>query len=133
MKFKEIRESYYSNSRNASTVSRQASFAGIALIWVFKTQDESGLMLPNELLWPLLFFILSLTFDLLHYISGSAIWGILNRIKELKHGVDYKEDIDVSKYVNWPGILFFWGKLVSVLFAYYYVFQYVITNIKFLD
>jgi len=131
MKLEKIRDSYYTNTRNASTVSRQASFAGIALIWIFKTQDNEALILPNELLWPTLFFILSLTFDLLQYISGSAIWGKLNRIKELKYGTDYEDDIAISKYVNWPAIFFFWAKLIFVLIAYLSVFKYVIENIKF--
>ena len=131
MKLKDIRDAYSSKSTSASTVSRQASFAGIALIWVFKTQYGSTLALPNELLWPTLFLTLSLSFDLLQYISSSAIWGIFNRLKELEHGPNYEGDIGVSKYLNWPAIFFFWGKLLFVIIGYINIFSYVFNNIKF--
>ena len=132
MKLEDIRDSYYSKSTNASTVIRQASFAGIALIWVFKTEYGATVTLPNELLWPTLFLTLSLAFDLLHYIVSTAIWGIYNRIKEIEHGPNYKEDIGVSKYLNWPAIFFFWGKVFFVLAGYFNIFTYVLKNIKFI-
>lgn len=131
MKLKDIRGSYATKSTSASTVSRQASFAGIALIWVFKTQHGSTLVLPNDLLLPTFFLTLSLAFDLLQYVISSAIWGIFNRIKEIEHGPNYEGDIGVSKYLNWPAIFFFWGKLLFVLIGYYYIFNYVLTTIKF--
>ena len=89
MNLEDIRDAYSSKSATASKVSRQASFAGIALIWVFKTQHDNTLVLPNELLWPTLFLTLSLAFDLLQYISSSAIWGVFNRMKERELGPNY--------------------------------------------
>lgn len=131
MKLKDIRDAYSTKSTSASTVSRQASFAGIALIWVFKTQYGNTLVLPNDLLLPSLFFALSLAFDLLQYISSSAIWGVFNRIKEREYGPNYEGDIGVSKYLNWPAIFFFWGKLLFVLIGYFHIFIYVFNNIEF--
>ena len=46
MKLEDIRDAYSGKSATASEVSRQVSFSGIALIWVFKTQHDNALVLP---------------------------------------------------------------------------------------
>lgn len=67
------KETYYYFSGMASTVARQSAFAGIALIWIFKTEKGSVISLPESLFTPVLFLVLCLVFDLLQYIVAAAI------------------------------------------------------------
>jgi hypothetical protein len=131
MKLSSYREAYYTHSGNASSVSRQAAFAGIALIWIFNNRTGNEIVLPAELLWPALFLLIGLGLDLLQYIAASAIWGIFTRIKEKQHGA--KRDIKVTAppYLNWPALLFFWGKLVAISAGYVSLLIYVNHAIKF--
>ena len=118
MKLEKIRDSYYQYSASASAISRQAAFAGIAIVWVFKHQDGSSFAIPADLVFPLLMFMSSLASDLLHYISGAIIWGTLNRVKEKELGHDFKGDILVTSKVNWVTTVFFATKLFLVVLGY---------------
>ena len=129
MKLKEIREAYYGYSGSASSVSRQAAFAGIAVIWVFKHQENGAFAIPSELAFPLLMFMSSLAADLFHYIAGSIIWGKLNRDKEKKYGPDFEGDIHVTSKTNWATTFFFVVKLALVSFGYIFLIKFGIGEI----
>ena len=133
MKLSNYRESYYGFSGSASNVSRQAAFAGIALIWVFNSKTPDGIHLPIELIWPTLFLIIGLGLDLLHYVVASAIWGIFHRIKEKELGEIPDPDVEAPIYLNWPTLLLFWGKLIAICTGYIYLFLYAKGSIKFLS
>ena len=133
MKLSNYRADYYTFSGLASNVSRQAAFAGIALIWVFNDKNASGIHLPVELMWPTLFLILALGLDLLHYIVGSAIWGVFHRIKEKQLGSHPDPDVTAPVYLNWPTLFFFWGKLLAICVGYIFLFIYAKNSIQFLS
>lgn len=124
------RETYYGFSGSASAVTRQAAFAGIALVWIFNTRGDETITLPQELLWPTLFLVACLACDLLQYIYSAAIWGFYHRHLE-KSGLKEDEEIAAPKFFNWPGIGLFWGKHVFVLFGYYGLLSYLLVAIKF--
>ena len=63
MELEQARGAYLRNSTKAGDVARQASFAGIALIWIFKGEVDGAFVLPDELLWPALYFVASLAFN----------------------------------------------------------------------
>ena len=88
MKLSDYLNSYYAHTGNASTVSRQASFAGIALVWVFNTKSGNEITLPIDLLMPVLWLVISLGLDLLQYISSAFIWGVFHRVKEKQLGAN---------------------------------------------
>ena len=132
MKLSEYKKDYYSYSGLASTTSRQLALAGIALIWIFKTQVQDVYNLPNELLLPAICLIAALASDLLQYVAGSIIWEFFHRYHEKKReSITQDPDIEAPFYFTWPINLFFYSKIVSVLVAYYYLFQYAITTISF--
>ena len=131
MELKDAREAYKTNSLKAGDVARQASFAGIALIWIFKSQKEGVFVLHNDLLWPALFFVASLALDLLQYIGATLIWGYFHREKEKELGKDFKGDIAASKKLNWPAITFMWLKFVTVICGYAALLSYVLSVLKF--
>ncbi|WP_049628923.1 hypothetical protein [Cellvibrio sp. pealriver] len=131
MKLSGYKQSYYDFSSSASSVSRQASFAGIALLWIFNTKTGNTYTLPENLLWPALLLVLSIFCDLLHYIVASAIWGIFHRIKEIKYGAGNDPELQASKYLTWPINLFFWSKLGFVILGYAGLLGYVACAITF--
>lgn len=116
----------------ASSTSRQLALAGIALIWVFKTQGQAGYKLPNDLLLPAVCLILSLGSDLLQYVLGSIIWGSFHRYHEKKRStITDDPEIEAPFYFTWPINLFFYSKIGCVLIAYFFLFQHAITSISF--
>lgn len=129
MKLIEIRSTYYDYSGISSSVTRQIAFAGLAIIWIFKSETSIEVFIDKGLAMPAMFFVLCLSFDLLHYIVSSLIWGICHRISESKH--DENDEFKVNSALNWPGLFFFWLKHASVIVGYCLLFKFIITNIKF--
>ena len=129
MKLEDFRKDYYAYSTKASELSRQLSFAGIALIWIFKIEKAESLALPSALLTPALLFSLSLALDLAHAAIGTAIWGAFSRLHE-RRGVRNDADIEAPPYLNWPALLFFWTKLACVAAGYVLVLIHIGNLIK---
>jgi hypothetical protein len=120
MKLEDIRDNYQYYSQKISDIIRQLGFAGIALIWIFKNVDGNKQFIPSALMLPTLLIIISLGLDLFHYISGTLIWGIYNRIKELR---DIKEDDEflAPNYINWITLFFFWTKIIVMVVAFIFI------------
>ena len=118
MKLQDVRETYYEFSGKTSDIVRQLGFAGIAIIWVFKNEatSQSGL-LPREFLWPGVFVVAALGFDLMQYVSASLVWSTYARRLE-KAGVSEDKDLEAPSWTNWPALFFFWGKVLLIIVAY---------------
>ena len=123
MKLDGYRETYQFHTGKASEVARQLSFAGIALIWVFRNAPNALVAVPQQLVLPTKPFVIALALDLLQYLAGTIAWGTFVRHHE-GAGTPADEELDASMYRNWPALAFFWGKMVAVLLAYYLVLQY---------
>ena len=124
MKIEDYRQSYYTFSGKASDVARQLSFAGIALIWIFKADKGGALAIPEQLLVPAALFVVSLALDLMQYVFGSLIWGAYARYHEGKQTAKTTE-LSAPMYLNWPGILCFWLKTTTTVAAYVFVLTYI--------
>jgi len=131
MKLDNYKQDYYWFSGKASDVARQLSFAGIALVWIFKSTTPSGLSLPKCLLWPALFFGIGLFTDLFQYVTGAVIWGFFYRHHEQKNPDDptYNPDLYAPNWLHIPITLFFWGKLTAIMAGYYFLIKYLITEL----
>jgi hypothetical protein len=129
MTLKEYRDAYYAFSSKASDVSRQLSFAGIALIWIFKYDKGGQLVVPPGLVLPALLFAAALAFDLLHSAFGALIWGSFASYHE-QRGAKDNDEIDAPAYFNWPMLFCFWSKLILVVAAYIFVLQHVFALLK---
>ena len=136
MKLSGYRQDYYYFSGQASNVSRQLAFAGIALVWVFKEDDGSVYQLASELWAPIVALMLSLTFDLVQYIVAAIVWGSYHRYQEKKvsssdkvKGVD--PEIYAPRYFNWPMLILYYLKICLVVVAYALMISYAWTLIKF--
>ena len=128
MKLSDVRQSYDYFSGRASDLARQLSFAGIAVIWVFRRETESGLAIPATLVWPALYFCAALAFDLLHYIVATIAWGTFHRINEMKlKKADADPALTAPRYINWPQTIFFLLKLVAVAIGYMLLLKYLMS------
>lgn len=127
MKLDDYRNEYYEASAKASEVARQLSFAGIALVWIFKEENAGPLSVPESLVWAALYFAGSLALDLLHATTRTAVWGAFQYYHERK-GTDEKEELDTPAYFNWISLICFWGKLISLLAGYVFVLYFVYSS-----
>lgn len=123
MKLEDVREAYYFHTGKLSDIVRQLAFAGIALVWVFKTDVQGRPTVPPLLIKAALFLVAGLTLDLLHYVAGSVIWGIYHRKKE-REGKKEDDDVSAPGEINWPLIFFFWSKTVVMVVAYVYILRF---------
>ena len=130
MNLADYRASYYELSGKASDVARQLAFAGIALIWIFHQSGGNPIAIPPLLILPAALFICGLGFDLLQYAGGALIWGVFHRYQEKRLGVDSKKALSAPAWFNWPGIFFFWSKLVLVLAGYVLLLRYVLSVLQ---
>lgn len=101
-----------------SDLVRQLSFAGIAVIWMFRVgTDTGGIAFKPVLIVPLLTFIASLALDLLQYLYASIAWSLYARCKE-KHGVKDEEIVSPHECINWPTDTFFYLKTTTCIVGY---------------
>lgn len=123
MKLKDARENYYYFSQKTSEIVRQLGFAGIALIWIFRTEVNGKQTIPGELIPPIGLIVIGLTFDLLQYIAGALSWGIYNRYKE-QIGTNENAELFAPRQINWATIFFFWTKTIVMATAYIFLLSF---------
>src|SRR4051794_34452286 len=105
MKLADTRDNYQFNTGKTSDIVRQLCFAGLALVWIFKTGDSSHLVVPPPLVFPSFVFIAALTLDLLQYFLNSIIWGLYNRHHE-KISLDQEREFTAPTIINLPANVF---------------------------
>lgn len=123
MKLADYRSDYYAFSAKASEISRQLSFAGIALIWILRAKSTEP-TIPKELLLPAALFVVALALDLIQAIYSTFVWGVFSWYHEWRDK-DPDRDLDAPSWFNWPALLFFWGKVLAVICAYVVALRYV--------
>lgn len=122
MKLSDYRGTYYEFSGKASDCARNLAFAGIALVWIFKTSDSPTPKIPNEFILPTVFLVLTLAFDLLQYIVATAVWGFFQWNEERKlQDINVDPELGAPRYLKWPQNTFFVFKLCSVFLAYVFL------------
>jgi hypothetical protein len=101
----------------ASDGARQLNFAGLGAIWIYSTYENGHLTIPPLLLWAGFFFSLSLTLDLLQYLTGAIVWGSYARGLELKKT---RPDKEITHEPWRPALIsrFFWFKVPPVIVGY---------------
>src|SRR5690349_934480 len=100
---------------------RQLSFAGIAIIWLFKFDQPTEHLIPQELFLPLLFFILSLSAEFLQYLVSSIVWFSFFKQKEKEYKGKNSKEVKAEKWRAIPGWFFFSLKIIFVLIAYFFI------------
>jgi hypothetical protein len=137
LKLEDTREIYYETTGKVSDLVRQLGFAGIAIIWVFKTQSDGRQIIPKGFLPAGILIVLALAADLFQYAASVQIWDKFNREKEvelttkaaalLAKGEAYdleEEDFDAPGSINDLTKRLFWTKFVLMFSAYVYLILY---------
>jgi len=137
LKLEDTREIYYETTGKVSDLVRQLGFAGIAIIWVFKTQSDGRQIIPKGFLPAGILIVLALAADLFQYAASVQIWDKFNRNKETEltekaeilsaQGVSYdieEEDFDAPESINDLTKRLFWTKFVLMFAAYVYLILY---------
>lgn len=138
MKLKEFRKDADYFSSTASSLNRNLSFSGIAVIWMFKQSVEGKILFDKILLWSLLLLSLSLLTDLAQYCIGYYIISSFQRKIEIdnhqKHKEINEEKIDVLAPIKIKLItnFFFCIKIAFNFIAFgliiYFLFQNILIN-----
>jgi hypothetical protein len=110
-------------SGKASDIVRQLGFAGIALVWIFKTDQAGRFLVPSDLFLPATLIVVGLSLDLLQYILGTAAWGIYNSVKE-RSGTIQTDEFLAPRWINWPALVCFWGKIIVMGVAYVFLIRF---------
>ena len=119
------RSTYEEASGKVSDLTRQMSLAGIAIIWIFRQPDVHSNIICKELIPPLLFFVFSLTFDLLQYIYKTIAWAIFFRTKEKRiKRKDPDPPMTASPVMNYPTWVLFALKVIFLIIGYIFIFIY---------
>lgn len=130
MHWEEYRKAYYEFSAMASERSRQLAYAGIAVIWVFRSSDDK---LDSSLIWPLGLFVAGLFLDLIQYVVATLVWRSKFRKAESAAQAGAANDAAHSSVLVWPMNVCFAFKVVCVLCAYCCLLSAVGTRIHEID
>ncbi len=126
MKLSDYQKTYYEFSGKTSDIARHLAFAGIALIWIFKTGAAPAHKIPQELHIPTILLALTLAFDLLQYVAGTAIWGIFQWYQERKlENIKDDPELTTPSWFKSPQLFFFCLKVITILWAYYLLMNYI--------
>jgi hypothetical protein len=133
MKISQIREEYYAATGTVSELVRKLSFAGIAIIWIFKAGKDqtAGITYEPVMKFPMLLLIAALGCDLIQYLYKSVIWGSLNTYhwRKKDESEDESKDVPISGRWNWPSITLFWMKGGLCITAYVFLFSIIYNKI----
>lgn len=132
MTLKEIREDYVRYSSNVSELSRNLSYAGIGIIWLFKQSISNDSVqttfmnsIPSELRLPLVLFVIALVIDILQYFLQTTIWYfyyLKNKSKRKQtNGVEDTINLQEPEWLNILPWLFWLGKFLLVIVAYFLI------------
>jgi len=128
MKVDKYKEVYEKASSKLSNINRNLAFAGIGLIWIF-TKTNTKSIIPEELILPAIFLVISLACDMFQYLYKVIVWAIIFRHRETeikKNQWTREKEFDHSSNLNIPS-WFFWGiKILFVLIAYFIILNFLI-------
>lgn len=126
MKLSDYRQTFYDFSAKASEVSRKLAFAGIAIVWIFKTSENISPKVPIDLYLPTALLVLTLALDLLQYVSATIIWGIF-QWKEERKLQDINDDPELGAHplCKLPQNVFFLLKIISITLAYFTLSEFI--------
>jgi hypothetical protein len=113
-----------------SDVARQAAYAGLAVIWIFKTGDAAKYHLDRSLGWAGALLVLALAFDLAQYVGNIVLRWRNARREEKSRGVDYKgKDITLPKRLNRIPYALFALKVALVAAGYVLLVSYLLQTL----
>ena len=124
MKLSEIRKDYEELSGLLSKFNRQLAFAGIGIVWLFRTTDAQGeSSIDTEMITPILCFVISFGFDLFQYLWQSYAWYIFYWYKR-NLGCQEEDEMNEPEWPNVIAWILFTIKVVALIAAYIHLGLY---------
>ena len=130
MKLQDYRQLFYDQAKKTSDVVRNLAFVGVAIIWVFKKETDTGqIIISATFSYAGVFLIISFILDLLHCVIPTIIWDYFHKTKEKEKGVDENTEIDHPSWMSKPAYFFFWSKISFVIIAYGLIFKEILDRV----
>lgn len=127
MKLSDALAAYYEQSGKASEVARSLAFAGIAIVWTFKVGEGASSQVAADFIAPAFFLIVTLVLDFSQYTFAALVWGFFHRYHENKQSEpNGNAEVSAPGWLNWPALICFWLKLVSIAAAYGFLLRSVL-------
>lgn len=131
MLLEKYKQDYYYFSGEVSKLVNQFALAGIAVVWIFKSDKSGTPLIPHGLLTPLVCFVLSLGFALLHYFIASIIWGIFYRFYERKNKGNPNVDVKAKKILPNTIWFFYMAKVVALIAGFVFLSIFIFDKIEY--
>lgn len=116
MKGIEYKAVYENHSAKLSDITRQISFAGIAIIWVFKNSKDGAVFLDSAFVLPAILFVVALAFDLLQYLYQTITW--LSVFSNHQRHDRLAKDVKAPRCLVIIGWCILFIKVATVIYAY---------------
>jgi hypothetical protein len=131
VKIRKIREDFEATTKTVSDLVRQLAFAGIAVIWVIRVGDDAGGIRQSlEPLFPsLLLFVVALAFDFAQYVFRALTLFFANIFFWTKYRNE-EQDVLYSGWLNLLPYLFFFGKAVCLIVAYWQLLLFIYAQLN---
>jgi len=131
VKIRKIREDLEATTKTLSDLVRQLAFAGIAVIWIIRAGDNSGgIRYSLEPLFPsLLLFVVALACDFAQYALKVLALFSANTFFWMKRR-DEEREVKYSGWLNLGPYLFFLGKAVCLVIAYWKLFLFIYAQLN---
>jgi hypothetical protein len=116
-----FRQFHYDATVKVSENTRTLALSAIAIIWLFKSGDSSHYVMPADLAKPLALVLGAMALDFFQHVYRSVVWHIeFFRLEKKLHAKEINEDDElyVSGWLNFPAYVFFYLKVLLLVFAY---------------
>ncbi len=123
MKLSELLKSKFNFTTKTSDNNRKLAFAGIAIIWIFKKENNT---LSADLIIPFILFAISLLLDILQYYSHSIVLHYFYHKREKKFikSVELDPEVTLPDNVNWFNYSMFYLKIPFTILSYILLINY---------
>ncbi len=118
MKLKDCRKDFYEFSGKLSDNARKLAFAGIAIVWIFKQEENGSYIIADGLKTAMLMFVVCLSLDLLHYIYQTIVWGSFHTYQENKLKNDEQAEFLAPRIFKNIANVIFWLKVIALVIGY---------------
>jgi hypothetical protein len=126
-KLSTYKEVYEEASSKVSDITRQMALAGIAIIWIFRQPETAEKILSKDLIYPLFFFVFTLSCDIFQYIYKTVAWYWFFRLHEKKVNKKNPDpSLKANPVMNYPTWLLFWLKVIGLIIGYTLVIKFLI-------
>lgn len=125
MNVKEAWDIHRNTYRQASQVNRQLGFVGLAVIWIFKSNE---LNIARELHIPAILIIIGLGCDLIQYFWHSIVWHFSLR-RTIRQRMKPDDEFEHSQILNYPAYTLWFLKILCIVVAHICLIKFLLKRV----